>query len=389
VQGLQPIWHYFGSATGPDADRVGRILDVLPEGRLHVALEGDAIVGCAGAFQFELTVPGGTVQTAGVTVVGVLPSHRRRGILRELMRVQLDDIRERGEPLAALWASEGGIYGRFGYGLAALCGDMDLQRAHADFSMPVEWPGTKRVVARDEALRLFPQVYDRVRARRPGMFARTKGWWGSRVFDDPEWRRAGGGELSYAVLERDGSPEAYALYRLNIAFEDGLPSGATVVIEAMGAGPEAEVAMWRYLLDVDWMARIEASLLPVDHPLLLLLTEPGRMRFRIGDGIWMRLVDVGAALAARSFTNDDDLVLEVADTFCPWNDACFRLDGTKTMEEPDLRLSVGALGSLYLGGFTVEQLAAVGRIEEVTEGAVGRAQTLFRTDRAPWCPEIF
>ena len=142
------------------------------------------------------------------------------------------------------------------------------------------------------------------------MFARTREWWESRMLDDPEWRRVGGGELSVAVLEDDGRPEAYAIYRLNFAYEGGVSKGTVVVLEAMGATPEAEAAIWRYLLDIDWMERIEAQLLPVDHPLLLLAAEPGRLRFRVGDGIFLRLVDVGAALAARSFEGDDSLVLE-------------------------------------------------------------------------------
>ena len=356
---------------------------------MHLAADGDAVVGGAGAFQFDLTVPGGSVQTAGVTVVGVLPSHRRRGILRELMRAQLDDVHARGEPLAALWASEASIYRRYGYGLAALCGDMQIPRTHSDFVRPVERKGTVRIVGRDEALTLCPPVYDRACAETPGMFARTRTWWDSRVLDDPEWRRQGGGELSIAVLEDDGAPQAYALYRLNFAYDDGVPTGTVVVLEAIAATPEAEVAIWRYLLDIDWMAKIEAELLPLDHPLLLLAAEPGRLRFRVGDGIFLRLVDVGAALAGRSFATDDDLVFEVADTFCPWNDARFTVRGQKTMEEPDLRLPVDTLGSAYLGGFTFRQLARVGRVEEVSEGALDRADALFRAERAPWCPEIF
>ena len=356
---------------------------------MHVATDNGSIVGGAGAFQFDLTVPGGSVRTAGVTVVGVLPSHRRRGILREMMRAQLDDIQARGEPLAALWASEASIYRRYGYGLAALCGDMNIPRTHSDFVRPVEHEGTVRIVGHDEALALCPPVYDRVCAETPGMFARTREWWESRVLDDPEWRRFGGGELSVAVLEEDGRPQAYALYRLNFSYEDGVPTGKVVVLEAMGAAPEAEIAVWRFLLDIDWMASIEAELLPLDHPLLLLAAEPGRLRFRVGDGIFLRLVDVGAALAARSYAPDDDLVIGVVDTFCPWNDACFTARGQKTMEEPDLRLPVDTLGSVYLGGFTFRQLARVGRVEEVSEGALDRADALFRSERAPWCPEIF
>jgi predicted acetyltransferase len=389
LDALQPIWHYFGSSTSPDEDRTQRILKVLPEGRMHIASDGGAIVGGAGAFQFDLTVPGGSVGTAGVTVVGVLPSHRRRGILRELMRAQLDDVHARGEPLAALWASEASIYRRYGYGLAALCGDLNIERAHAAFVRPVERPGEIRIVGRQEALALCPQVYDRVRAETPGMFARDRNWWDTRVLDDPEWRREGGGELSAAVLENGGRPEAYALYRINFSYDDGLPTGVVVVVEAVGATDEAEVAIWRYLLDIDWVARIEASLLPLDHPLLLLAAEPGRLRFRVGDGIFLRLVDVGAALGGRSYATDDELVLEVADTFCPWNDARFTVRGQKTMGEPDLRLPVDTLGSVYLGGFTFRQLARVGRVEEVSEGALDRADALFRSERAPWCPEIF
>lgn len=389
ARGLAPIWHYFGSPQGPDEERAKRFLELLPAERLHVALDGAAIVGGAGAFPLDLTIPGGPVRTAGVTVVGVLPSHRRRGILRGLMRAQLEDVHARGEPLAALWASEAGIYERFGYGMSFLCGDIDLTRAHARFARPVEPLGQARLVSLEEALSLFPGVYDRVAEATPGMIRRSRKWWQERVLKDEEWRRAGGGELAAVVLEVDGRVEAYALYRLNFAYDDGLPTGKTVVVEAVGATPEATATIWRYLIDIDWMERVGCDLLPLDHPLFHLLAEPGRLRYRVGDGLWMRLVDVGAALAERSFAGDGELVLEVADSFCPWNDARFALDGSKTMAEPDLRLSVDTLGSAYVGGFGFSQLARAGRVEEVTEGALARADSLFRTDIAPWCPEIF
>ena len=372
---------------GPDDDRVSRI--PVPDGRMHVARDGDAIVGGAGVFPFGLTVPGGPMPTAGVTVVGVLPTHRRRGILRELMRAQLDDIHDRGEPLAALWASEGSIYGRFGYGLSSLCGDMEIQRTDTAFVRPVDWGGTSTLVDQDAALRLFPPVYDRVQAATPGMFSRSRDWWETRVFNDSEWRRAGGGELSYAALELEGQPQAYAIYRLNFSYADGVPTGKTVVIEAMGFDPAATAAVWRYLFDIDWMVAIEAGMLPLDHPLFLLLSDPNRMKFRVGDGLWLRLVDVGAALAGRAYATEDELVFGVSDTFCPWNEGSFALDGTKARSEPDLRLSAAALGTAFLGGFSFSELLRAGQVEEVTQGAIARADALFRTDPKPWCPEIF
>jgi predicted acetyltransferase len=387
LDALRPIWHYFGSPAGPDEERAAGM--PLPEERLRVATDGGAIVAGAGAFEFELTIPGGPVPTAGVTVVGVLPTHRRRGIVRELMSAQLKDAHTRGEPIAALWASEGGFYGRFGYGLASVCADMEIPKAHTAFNRAVDWPGTARLVTVDEALELFPRVYDRVAPTTPGMISRTEEWWRARRLADSEWRRAGGGELAFAVLEEADGLEAYACYRLNFSYADGVPTGVTHVVEAMGTNPAATAAVWRYLLDIDWMAKIEAELLPVDHPLHLLLLEQNRMRFRVGDGLWIRPVDVGAALAARAYAGECDLVLEVSDAFCPWNDGRYALDGSKTTAGSDLRLSVDALGCVYLGGFTFTDLLRAGRVEEVKDGAVARADALFRTDRKPWCPEIF
>jgi predicted acetyltransferase len=387
---LTPIFHFFGSA--PSEEGLASISRVLPADRMHMALEDGAPVGGAGVFPFQLTVPGGRVPAAGVTVVGVLPTHRRRGILRSLMRAQLDDIHERGEPVAYLWASEETIYGRFGYGVASFSGEIEIPRNRSAFSTPLEPRSRVRLVGHEEALELIPPIYEQVAAETPGMFARTREWWEARALADPEWRRQGAGEMNRAVLELDGEPRAYALYRLKLQFELGSSTGVTRVIEALGTTPQANAEIWRFLLDVDWMDTIKAGLLPVDHPLFLLVAEPRRLRYRIGDGLWVRLVDVEAALGARSYRDGEAVVLEVADAFCPWNEGRWRVGagGVERTEGPaDLRLDVSALGSVYLGGLTWARLARAGRVEELRDGGVERADDLFRTDRAPWCPEIF
>jgi predicted acetyltransferase len=387
LEGIAPVSHYFGSQ--PTEETAARFSRVLRPERMHVAEEGGAIVGGASAFEFQFTVSGAIVPAAGVTIVGVLPTHRRQGVLTKLMRAQLEDLRERGEPLAVLWASEGTIYGRFGYGMAAQCGDIDIERVHAGFRREPEHGGTFRQLELDEALRAIPPVYARVAAETPGMFARPREWWEARVFHDPVDRRSGAGEMVRVVFERDGRAIAYALYRLKMQWADGSSTGEIHVIEAMGISPEATAGIWRHLLDIDWMERLQASLLPVDHPLFLLLEQPRRMRFRVGDSLWVRLVDVGAALAARSRSGEAGVVLQVADAFCPWNDGRYTLDGAKTMAVAELALEASDLASVYLGGFTFAQLLRAGRVEERAEGAVARADAVLRTDRAPWCPEIF
>jgi predicted acetyltransferase len=387
--GLEPIFHYFGRT--PTQDSITSVSGVLEPGRLHAAFEDGRAVGGAGAFTFQVTVPGGRVPAAGVTTVGVLPTHRRRGILREMMRAQLDDIHARGEPLAYLWASEATIYGRFGYGVASLAAEMEIPRNRADFARPAGHAGTIRLLTRDEALEVLPALYERVAVETPGMFARTREWWETRALADPEWRRQGGGEMVRALLELDGEAQAYALYRLHPAFEYSSSTGHVTAIEVVSTTPAATARIWRYLFDIDWLERLRAALLPVDHPLLFLLAEPRRARFTLADGVWLRLVDVEAALAARRYTSDERVVLAVADAFCAWNEGRWLVEGgaSRTDEEADVRLGVDALASVYLGGFTFRQLERAGVVEELAKGGIERADRLFYTDRAPWCPEIF
>ena len=306
-----------------------------------VRLDGE-FAGGGGAFPFELTVPGGRVRAGGVTVIGILPPFRRRGLLSGLMRAQLEAMHERGEHVAYLWASEDRIYGRYGYGMASQTLWVDLSRDHAGFALPHEasgrvrssastrrsrpsrtstsaWPCGRRACSRGR-----PLVGD-ARAPRPARPARRR-------------RRA------RAVLyEDDGRADGYAIYRIHAHWENGLADGHVNVIEALGATPSATAAIWRYLLDVDWLQFVRARLLPVDHELTFLLAEPRHLRARLGEGLWVRLVDVGEALRARTYADLEPVMIEVADEYCPWNEGRWRVgpDGVERDDgEPDLRCDV-------------------------------------------------
>jgi predicted acetyltransferase len=384
------IGQYFGGHV-PD-ERLQRWIDQVGLDRMHAAFSDGAIVGGAGAFTFDMTVPGGDVPTGGVTVVGVYPTHRRRGVLRSLMRAQLDDIHERGEPIAALWASEETIYGRFGYGLASWCGDVSLAHEYTDFATSFEPVGTMRLIEPEEALEALPPVFERLRLQWPGMFSRNPMWWEHREIDDPEERRDGAGPKRWVVHEVDGEIDGYAVYRHKPGWEEGSTIAELRVLEALGATPEADRELWAYLLAIDWKATVKTWLIPLGHPLFLLLATPRRLRFRMGDCLWVRIVDVGAALSARKYLDDGGIVLDVVDDFCPWNEGGWRLEGgtaERTEDGADLRVPTQALGSAYMGGVSFAELARAGRVEELKPGAIGRADALFRWDRHPWCPEIF
>jgi predicted acetyltransferase len=374
----------------PSEEFLERFARTLPHERMHAAFEDGAIVGGAGAFPFELSVPGGSLPCAGVTAVGVPPTHRRRGVLRAMMDEQLRDVHERGEPIVALWASEETIYGRFGYGIASWAGELRVPHEWDAFAEPLELAGTTRFVTADEARELFPPIYEAVRRERPGMTSRSEAWWETRRLFLPESEAAA--PLRFTVLEVDGEPQAYAIWRTHMSWEGGSATSRLGVREALGATPQATAAIWRFLLDVDWMGSLETQLAPPDHPLFLLLATPRRAGYRMGDALWVRLVDLPAALSGRAYGEGGPLVLEVRDAVCEWNDGRWRLEGgecARTDEDPDLALDVSALGSAYLGAVSFAQLRDAVRLEELREGAVARADALFAWRPLPWCLEIF
>lgn len=377
-----------------DINRMARVLE--PERTLGV-FDDEALIATAGAFSFVLTVPGGELPAAGVTVVGVLPSHRRRGVLRAMMKRQLDDIARRGEPVAILWASEGSIYRRFGYGMASQHASVEIERDRARFIAPARPPVRTRLVSQDEALEVLPPIYEAVRIQTPGMFARSRTWWDAHRLDDPEEDRDGGGPMVRVVIETEDEPDAYALYRVHLAWgSDGLPRGKLDVIEAIATNPRATQALWEYLFGVDLVVRVTGFSVPVDFPLKHMFEEMRRLRMRLMDALWLRIIDPAGALQGRSYAAEGRLTFDLADAFCPANSGTWELDVTsggtrvrRTEDAPGIRLAAEDLGSVYLGGTSLAELHRAGRVEEVVPGALAVADDLFYTDRAPWCPEIF
>ena len=382
------IGQYFNPP--PTEEFLERLPRTMPHDRMHAAFEDAQIVGGAGVYPFELSVPGGSLPCAGVTAVGVHPTHRRRGVLRSMMDTQLRDVHERGEPIAALWASEETIYGRFGYGIASWAGELRVPHEWDAFAEPLELPAKTRFVTPDEARTLFPPIYDAVRRERPGMTSRSDAWWDDRHLRMPEDEASA--PKRFVVLEHDGEPQGYAIYRTHFGFDGGSASSRLVVREALGATPQATAAIWRFVLDVDWMATVEIFPAPPDHPLFLLLASPRRMRYRMGDALWVRVVDLPAALSGRAYGEGGPLVFEVRDAICDWNEGRWRLDGgtcERTDAQPDLALDVSVLGSAYLGAVSFTQLRDAGRVQELRDGAIRQADGLFAWQPLPWCLEIF
>jgi predicted acetyltransferase len=392
---FEAIWTAFGEELLPDT--MERDMRVFEPERLLAVVDGERIVGGGALISFQLTVPGGVaVAAAGVSAVGIMPTHRRQGGLRALMLRMLADTRAAGEPLAILWASEGGIYGRFGYGLASLAGWLELERDRAVFRAPAEWAGSVRLVDAAEAAQTFPPVHDELARTTPGFWARTPAWWEAQILADPEQWRRGASRKFYLLNERAGRPVGYATYRIKADWGDSGPKGTLSVIESLGIDAEATRDVWRYLIGVDLIAKITAGPVQPDHPLLLMLAEPRRVGLRLGDGLWLRIVDVPAALSGRRYRGDGEIVLEVDDEVMPEVGGRWRLvaragqaEVVRTDQPAQLRLDVTDLGAAYLGAFTFDTLARAGRATELADGALQRADRLFGVDRPPWSPHIF
>ena len=353
---------------------------------LAVFDDGEIVAG-AHAFSFEMAVPGGSLPTAGVSHVSVQPTHRRRGILTALMERQLRDVHQRGEPLAALFSSESIIYGRFGYGIGSLFEDWSIDRQHTKFAPDYEQHGRISFVKPAEMRERMPEVYRRATVGRPGVVQRPGFSWDSVVLDRKENRR-GASAYFHVAYEQDGRIDGYVTYRVK---DDTL-----LVKELMAVSDEAHAALWRFCFDVDLMSSTKARKRPVDDPLWWMLADPRRLRRSLRDSMWLRLVDVPAALAGRSYARSGRLVVGVRDQFCSWNEGCFELKGGPegaecrlSSEAPELELSAADLAAAYLGTVRFSTLAHAGRVQERVPGALQRADAMFATQLQPWSSFTF
>ncbi|MEW2217954.1 GNAT family N-acetyltransferase [Streptomyces sp. NPDC006990] len=363
-------------------------------------------VATAGLLSFRMAVPGGAVvPAAGVTMVSVAPTHRRRGLLRSMMRRQLDDVREAGEePLAVLTASEAGIYGRFGYGLAARALSARIDTARVALELPAgtaDEAAGLRLRQSDEAASLLAEcesVYARAVPRRPGMLERRPGW--ERVpLVDPERKRDGASPLRCVVVLRDGEPVGYARYAVRLHWtQTGAAEGEVRLRELEALDPAGHAALWRFLWGIDLTATVVADDRPLDDPWLHLVSDPRRCATAFRDSLYLRPVEVGAALAARGYAAPVEVVLEVEDTFCPWNTGRWRLSGDAkgavcepTRDAADLSLSVREVGRAYLGGTSLAALGAAGLVRERRpgSGALAAASAAFGSEVQPWLPHGF
>ena len=367
--------------------------------RTIAAFDGSDIVATAGAFTFEMSVPGGRLPTAGVTYVGVRATHHRRGLLSTMMRDQLHDIHRRGEPIAALWASEAAIYGRFGYGVASHLHRIEVDRVDASVRTDLaDDPSLRlRLVNAADVTSDIEQIELALVDRRPGQFVRDKRWIDALVAD-PKSRHSGMSSLRAMVAYDGDDAVGYALYRSknDSVRPHMLPDGQVFAYAHAGLTPAADVALTRALLSLDLMRRVRWWNRPTDTTLPHLLTDARQARTTVLDGLHVRVVDLPAALEGRRYAGPVDIVVEVDDPICAWNTGRWRLRGdgdgatcTRSDDEPSLRLSMEDLGAVYLGGTSLMTLAATGRVKAADETTLARASAAFGWHVAPWCPVIF
>jgi predicted acetyltransferase len=363
--------------------------DALELDRTVAVFEGDEIVGTGRNYSLDLTLPGGVaVPTGAVSWISVRPTHRRRGILRAMMTCLLDECAARGECVSILTASEGGIYRRFGFGVATRVLEIELRRAEVAFEHPVT-EGRLRMVEPEEGTKLAPELFDRVRATRNGAVSRPAVWW------DAEWAPATMVKHRFDVVyERAGRIEGYLLYSVDGTWKDGFSAKTLNVQDLVAATPEAEAALWQYVCDVDLVNTVTHWTVPPDIELPWRLRDTRQMRttaFR--DWLWVRPVDVPALLETRRYLTSGQLVLEVGDELRPGGAAAgrFRLDAspegaecTRTDAPPDLVLDVAALGSIVLGGLDASTMARAGTVAEQNPGSLRTADILFAADREPF-----
>ena len=379
-------------ATTYTADDIDHAKLTMEPERFRVALDGRALIGATGSYTLQMTMPGGaSLPTAGVTWVSVAPTHRRQGVLTRLMTASMIEATEHGDPLCALTASEGGIYGRFGYGAATQTRVLRIDHRRAELRAGAAERGTVRAVGATELALIAPEIYERYRVQNPGEVTRHDDWW-RRMFDD--WSKPiGAASIAFHLAHRDG----YACYRIEQHWDLGHPGHALTLVELDAATSAAHAALWQVVLGVDLVGRVESRNVPIDDPLPLLLTNPRAARtVELNDGLWLRVLDVAAVLSARRYGTDDELVMEVVDDARPVTAGRFHIAGApdgascrRDRRRPDLIVPIDALGSIVLGGVRPSWLARAGRLEARDSATARRADAFFLADRAPHAQTMF
>jgi len=359
--------------------------------RSFCVFDGESMVATSGAFSLELTVPGATVPTGGTTMVAVLPTHRRRGALRLMMRAHLADVREREEPLAALWASDSGIYGRFGYGLASQHQDLSIDRHHSGRHRLTPAATPVSLIDPEQARGRIPPIYENIRLARPGFFKRSEAWWEERVLADLPNHRGGATSLRFAVAADDSG---YVVYRQKGHWEEGHGAGEVRVVELVASTPGGWSGLWGFVLSHDLVKKVTADHRPPDDPVFDLVAARRRVNGPTSDALWVRTHDLVKALAARRYQVDGRIVLGVTDHFLEEHSVLELVggpDGAQARmfdDEPDLSLDIEDLGACYMGWSRFRGLAGLSRVTG-DASKLRLADLMFSWDPLPWCPEIF
>jgi predicted acetyltransferase len=365
-----------------------------PERALVARRDGE-IVGTAAIITRRISVPGGLVPAGHVTLVGVHPTARRQRVLTRFMRRQFDDMRAAGEPIAVLWASEGRIYQRFGYGLAARHAVLEADTRELRIKEPPT-AGRIREAAPADARATMEKIFDQVYGQRPGYSERAPRHWDYRLVDHESWRM-GMGPLKVLLHENPaGEVDGYALWRVHGNWTDGSPDGDTRALEVISTDPIAYAALWHFLLTVDLTRTARMRCAAIDEPLQYLVNEPRRLNLTLRDSLWLRIVDVPGALIARRYAGPVDVVIEVADPIIDANAGRWRLTAGRdsatcvpTTDPADLSCGIQALASAYLGDAPLTTLAAAGLVREETPGSLASATTAFGWHQLPSAIESF
>ena len=377
-------------------DQPEHMLHTLPPERTLAAFDGDTMVGTFGGFDLRLTVPGGTVKMEGTTVVTVFPTHRRMGLLNAMMSDHLDNAVANGYPVAGLWASDSGIYGRHGYGIATYAMTRSMDGPLVDFREDIEIDRVRRITL-EQAAEVLPPVFDAVCTDTPGMFARDDVWWTYEALLDEDWMKRGRTAKRIVVHDGPDGPDGYAVYRQKGSeADDGHANGEVLVIELIAATPIAKASLWSYIAKIDGCPKVKLWNVAVDDDVLMMVREPRRITAtNVYDALWIRVLDVEAALSSRTYEEDGTLVFGIADSYRPALGGSFRLavtDGVGTCQRTDspaaIDMDVDVLGALYLGGGDAASYRAAGRIRGSQEDT-DLLQRMFRTLKAPWCDQVF